>query len=134
MAQRVFRETLEQIPLCEGPHTPPTAEESAGRLFTVTFISGHEMMGGTRTVAICDTWAQAVSMVTDSGEFFHETTYHLAVVETCWPNQGYGGMDRVSWWFRWVPHPNPLPGADTGAYHPCQVPPSYRMVQGFGIG
>lgn len=135
--EKTYDEALAATVLKPGGHVRTPTTESAGSPcgFTVTTIASSARFGGTRTVVIADSFEEAVKALTESGGYFWEHSYMLAVVESFLMNQAYGGFVRERYWFRFETGERDEAGrfAD-GRYVAIEEPPGFERVGEFGVG
>ena len=107
---------------------PPEDGPESGPVYTVTTIAGGQAYGGTRTVAVCTTFARANQMVVENWGDLYECSYDFAVVEEVMCDQLYGGNERTQYWYAWTGD------ARNGSYVPIEKPAEYAEAGGFAIG
>jgi len=98
----------------------------AERLWSVTTIARNAKFGGTRAVAICDSFGRAKEIVeTNEGDIW-EHSYMLAVIEGFDANHLYGGNEQLLFWYRW--------NIDSNCYEAIETPAPYEGVTGITVG
>jgi hypothetical protein len=96
------------------------------RLYTVTTMAASISFGGTRTVAVCDSFERAKEMIEHNEGDLWEHSYMLAVIEPVAANWLYYVFPDERYWYRW--------NLERACYEPIEVPPGYESMFCFGIG
>lgn len=107
----------------------------AKRLYTVTTLAASSRFGGRRTVAIYDSFDQAVELVTGNHGDIYEYSYKLCVIEGVLCNRLYGTLNEA-YWFKWygTVSKDSWEHSRYDGYKAIRTPKEYEGICGHGIG
>jgi len=95
------------------------------KFFAIVTIAKHDRFGGTRTVAIFDSFQKAKNIIENYGYYIWENSYNLCLIEAVEMNRIYGACSGEQYWYKWY--------TDKESYSPIEIPEVYKCTVGWSM-